>query len=186
MRKALDTLYGASLFCACLAMAVIASLVLVQVLGRVADRVSVLLGMGRLAFAVPSLAEIGGFMFVAIAFLALPYTLRSAGHVRVTLLLRFLGPASDRIATGFVLLVALALMAFASWNVGVQAHSSFTRGSVSYGLIPISLWIPQAIMTFGLGLLAVALLDELTQVLRNRDPAFRAAEKAREDGEGQH
>jgi hypothetical protein len=41
-------------------------------------------------------------------------------------------------------------------------------------------------MTFGLGLLAVALLDELTQVLRNRDPAFRAAEKAREDGEGQH
>ena len=39
---------------------------------------------------VPSLAEIGGFLFVAAAFLALPATLRAAGHVRVTMLAKAL------------------------------------------------------------------------------------------------
>jgi TRAP-type C4-dicarboxylate transport system permease small subunit len=183
MRKALDTLYGAALVGACLAMTAIAALVFVQVLGRIIDRVATWLGMGRIGLAVPSLAEIGGFLFVAAAFLALPYTLRAAGHIRVTLALRFLGPKGDRIATVAVLLAGLGLAVFAAWNVGLQTIASWQRGSVSYGLIPIALWIPQAVMTTGLGLLALALLDELTASLRG-EPAFLRAERSRESGEG--
>lgn len=186
MRKALDALYGAALFGACLAMVVIASLVFVQVIGRVIDRLAVLLGMGRLGFAVPSLAEIGGFLFVAAAFLALPATLRSAGHVRVTIVLRWFGPKSDRVLTVFVLLVALGLACFASWAAGWQAYSSFERGSVSYGLIAIALWIPQAVMTLGLVIFAIAILDELVAVVTGGEAAFRTVERNREVGEGVH
>ncbi len=185
MRKALDALYGATLVGACIAMAAIAALVLVQVIGRVIDRIAVWLGIARFGLAVPSLAEIGGFLFVAAAFLALPYTLRAAGHVRVTLLLRFLGPLADRVLTALVLAAAIGLAAFAGWAVGVQAHSSFMRGSVSFGLIPIPLWIPQAVMTLGIGIFGVALLDELVATVRGRDAAFRTAERQRES-EGIH
>lgn len=187
MRRFLDGLYSAALFGACAAMALIASLVLIQVLGRMIDRVAVWLGFGRIGLMVPSLAEIGGFLFVASAFLALPATLRAAGHIRVTLALRFLGPVADRIATGLVLLAGLGLALFATRAVAVQTLASFDRGSVSYGLIAIPLWIPQAVMTAGLAILALALLDEFVQVLRGRDPAFRAVERNRAaEEEGGH
>jgi TRAP-type C4-dicarboxylate transport system permease small subunit len=183
MRKALDGLYAGALAGACLAMATIAALVFIQVLGRMADRVAVWLGIGRFGFAVPSLAEIGGFLFVAAAFMALPYTLRAAGHVRVTLVLRFLNPGVDRWLTAFVLAVAIGLMCFAAWFVGQQTFASFQRGSVSYGLIPIPLWIPQAIMTLGIGIFVVALVDELVATLRGVGAEFRRVEREREETE---
>lgn len=184
MRKALDGLYGAALVGACLAMVTIATLVFIQVMGRIVDRLAVWLGMGRFGFAVPSLAEIGGFLFVAAAFLALPYTLRAAGHVRVTLLTRFLGSGTDRWLTAFVLAVAIALMCFAAWFVGVQTYSSFERGSVSYGLIPIPLWLPQATMTLGIAIFVVALIDELVATLRGGEAEFRRTEREREQSGG--
>ncbi|MCO6390151.1 TRAP transporter small permease subunit [Aliihoeflea aestuarii] len=186
MRKALDALYGAALVGACLSMILIASLVFLQVLARLLDRVVMLFGMPRFGFIVPSLAEIGGFLFVASAFLALPAALRSAGHVRVTLALRYLGARGDRIMTGFVLLVALALAVFATWSIGALTMSSYTRGSLSYGLVAIALWIPQAVMTTGLGILVIALVDELLAVLRGGDAAFRTIERNREIDEGAH
>ncbi len=186
MRKAFDALYGAALFGACLSMVLIASLVFIQVLARVLDRFVVLFGMPRFGFIVPSLAEIGGFLFIASAFLALPAALRSAGHVRVTIALRYLGARGDRIMTGFVLLVALALAVFAAWAIGDQTMSSYARGSLSYGLVAIPLWLPQAIMTTGLAILVIALADELIAVLRGGEAAFRTVERDREVGEGAH
>jgi len=186
MRKALDALYGAALVGACLAMVVIATLVFIQVLARVLDRIVVLFGMPRYGFIIPSLTEIGGFLFVAAVFLALPATLRSAGHVRVTLVLRYLSVGGDRVMTVLALLVALGLTAFATWAVTIQTIASYNRGSVSYGIIAIPLWLPQAVMTAGLILFVVALLDELVATLRGGEAAFRVAEQNREATEGGH
>lgn len=184
MRKALDALYGAALVGACLSMVLIASLVFVQVIARVVDRAAVTLGMGRYGFSIPSLAEIGGFLFVAAAFLALPAALRAAGHVRVTLALRLFGPLGDRVMTMLVLGVGLGLAVFAAWAIGVQTLNSYQRGSVSYGLMAIPLWAPQAVMTIGLAIFAISLLDELLTALTGREPAFRRIEREREASEG--
>ena len=179
MRRVLDTIYGAALVGACLAMIAIATLVLVQVTGRMLDRGLVMLGFSRWGIAVPSLAEIGGFLFVASSSLALPYTLRAAGHVRVTLLLRLVGPAVNRALTVLVLAAGLGLAAFATWHIGLRMLDTYTMGRVSYGLLRIPLWIPQAVMTTGFVIFCLALLDELITALRG-DPAFRAEEIRRE------
>ena len=171
---------------ACLAMIVIVILVFAQVLGRVADRITTFLGFERYGFLVPSLAEIGGFLFVAAAFLALPATLRAAGHVRVTLLLRNLGPTADRVATVLILLAGLGLATFATWAVTIQTLASYQRGSVSFGIIPIPLWVPQAVMTAGIALFTVALLDELVATLRGGEARFRGIERDREATGGGH
>lgn len=186
MRKALDALYGAALVGACLSMILIAALVFVQILGRVADSLAVFAGLPRYGFVIPSLAEIGGFLFVASAFLALPSTLRAAGHVRVTLLLRYFGPRGDRVMTFLVLLGAIALTAFAVWSVWLLTWGSFVRGSLSIGIIAIPLWIPQAVMTLGLVIFGIALVDELVAMLRGGQPAFRLTESQREAAEGGH
>lgn len=180
MRKVLDMLYGVTFLGACLALIALVALVSVQVGARVLDRGAVFIGMQRFGFAVPSIAEIGGFLFVASVFLALPYSIRTAGHVRVTLLLRFLSPRGDKIATVLTLVAAAGLAAFAAWSIGMQTIISYQRGSISFGIIPIPLWIPQSVMCFGLAAFLVAILDELITALFGDGPMFRKIERERE------
>lgn len=182
MRKVLDGLYSAALAIACLAIVTIAALVLVQILGRVLDRAMIIAGAVPYGFSIPSLSDFGGFLFVASATLALPATLRSGGHVRVSLLLGMGGPRIQRWLGSAVLCVALGLAGFATWHAGAQALDSWQFAAVSFGMVQVPLWIPQGVMTLGFALLLVAVADELVTLLRGQDPAFQRAEDARSIG----
>ena len=57
------------------------------------DKSLISLGQEPVGIAITSLSELGGFLFVGAAFLALAGTLRAGGHVRVTLLIHSV-PAS--------------------------------------------------------------------------------------------
>ena len=186
MRRALDLVYSAALVASALALVSIAVLVFVQIGGRILDRALLAGGREALGIQVPSLAEIGGFLFVAAAFLALPATLRAAGHVRVTMLARALPAPLARALTLLVLGAALGLAGFATWHSWLQALDSWQFNSVSFGMIRIPLWIPQGAMTLGLGIFAVALLDEFVATARGATPAFLAAEGARGIDDGGH
>lgn len=179
LRRALDLIYAGALGLSALALVAIAVLVFVQIAGRMLDRALLALGREVLGVQVPSLAEIGGFLFVAAAFLALPATLRAAGHVRVTMLAHALPARPARALTALVLAVALALAGFATWHSGLQALDSWRFGTVSYGMVRIALWLPQGAMTLGLAIFALALADDLAACAAGRDPAFLTAERAR-------
>jgi TRAP-type C4-dicarboxylate transport system permease small subunit len=182
----LDLIYAASLVASAAALVTIAVLVFAQIGGRILDRILVASGAEVIGFQVPSLAEIGGFLFVGAAFLALPATLKGAGHVRVTMLAQALPEAGARVVTLIVLAAGLALALFAAWHSGVQVQDSWAFNSVSFGMVRVPLWIPQGVMTLGLGLFALALADELVLALSGRTPGFRAAEAARSVDEGGH
>ncbi len=186
MRRALDLVYALAMVAAALALVTIAVLVFAQIAGRILDRVLLATGGTALGLQVPSLAEIGGFLFVGAAFLALPATLKAAGHVRVTMLAGIVPSGIARVLTVIVLAAALALTIFATWHSGVQVQDSWAFNSVSFGMVRIPLWIPQGVMTLGLGLLVVALADELVLALTGRTPGFVAAEGARGPVDGGH
>ena len=186
MRPLLDRLYAAALILSALALVAIAVLVFLQVGGRILDRALVMAGGSALGFAIPSLAEIGGFLFVAASFLALPATLRAAGHVRVTVLTKALPAPLARTLTVIVLLAALALACFATWHSAAQVADSIAFDVVSFGMIPIPLAWPQGVMTLGLAIFAIAILDELVCALTGAEPAFIAAEAARGIEDGGH
>lgn len=183
MRRLLDGIYEAGLISACAAMAAIAVLVLAQVLGRITDRVAQVLGLEPLGLSIPSLAEIGAFLFVGAACLALPSTLRAGGHVRVTLLQGSSGPRLRRFLNSTVLLASLGLCGFAAWHSGAQAYDSLAFNTVSYGMVRIPLWIPQGAMTLGFGLLALALADEVAALVRGGEPALETVEQSRQGEE---
>jgi TRAP-type C4-dicarboxylate transport system permease small subunit len=182
MRRLLDTLYAGALGVACLSMVLIALMVMAQILGRLIDRGLILAGATPLGLSIPSLSDFGGFLFVSGATLALPATLRAAGHVRVTLVAGLAGARAGRALDGLALAAALLLAGFATWHLGAQAWDSFRVNAVSFGMVRIPLWIPQGVMTLGFALLVVALADELAAVLAGRDPAFRIAERTRSEG----
>lgn len=186
MRRVLDLVYAGALLASAAALVTIAVLVFAQIAGRILDRVLLATGGQALGFQVPSLAEIGGFLFVGAAFLALPATLKGAGHVRVTMLAQALPPAAARAVTVVVLATGLALALFAAWHSGVQVQDSWVFNSVSFGMVRVPLWLPQGVMTLGLLLLALALADELVIALTGGTPAFRDAETRRSVEDGGH
>lgn len=152
VRKTLDALYYGAAILAAICLALIGALVLAQVVGR------------WFGVIVPAAEDIAGFLMAATTFLALAWTLRSGGHIRVTLLIRNLSPRLRRAQEILVLTVATSLVAIVAVSSLLLVFESFEYQDVSGGYFAVPLWIPQMPMAAGLVLLAVALLDELVTV----------------------
>lgn len=176
MRRFLDRLYSASEWLAMGALCLIALLVFTQVLGRVVDGVLVALGRPPYGFLIPSLAEIAGFLLVGASFMALAGSLRGGTQIRVTLGISMLADGARRATEIAVLTVAAALAGFFFAYAAGLAVDSFRFNALSYGIIAVPLWIPQAVMAAGVGVFTVALLDDLVSGLRGQVPSYAQAE----------
>ncbi len=182
MRRFLDRLYDAGLWLSATAFGLIALLVAVQIVGRLTDRTARALDLPPPGIVIPSLAEFGAFLFAGAVFLGLAGTLQAGGHVRVKLVTQALPEAVARPLAAVVALAAACLAAFATWSSGLQALDSHQFNSVSYGTVPIPLAIPQGVMTFGLALFTVALVDAAVTLARGGTPGHVAAEQAAGEG----
>ncbi|MTH96784.1 TRAP transporter small permease [Roseibium sp. RKSG952] len=184
MRLALDTLYRVATGLAAACLVAIALLVVAQVGGRLIDGARSMLGFEPLGLLVPSLAEIAGFLLVGASFLALGGTLRRGDHIRVSIVLHVVPNWLARLLDIWSIAVALGLAGFFTWHAAMLARDSWIYDEVSFGIVPIPLVIPQAVMTFGLGVFAVALLDDLIGALTARGPSFNPASHADDPIEG--
>ena len=61
---------------------------------------------------------------------------------------------------------------FFTWNTILLVADSIEYGEVSYGMIPVPLWIPQSFMALGLIVLTIALVDDIVRVLRGKKPSY--------------
>lgn len=183
MRKLLDGLYTFTLTLSAACLVVILLLVGAQICGQIVDVVLKWLGYPPYGFLIPSLPEIGGYLFGAASFLALGATLKRGAHIRVTMLLGSVPTGFRRILEIWALLAGFAIAGYACWSLGTLAYSSWKFGDVSSGLFPIKYWIPQSAMTLGLFTLCIALADELVETLRKGHPSFVNAESAITQGQ---
>lgn len=161
MRRVLDALYLGMGWASALTILAIAVLISAQILLNLATRV---LGL-PLPSTIPSYADFSGFMLAAATFLAMPYTLRSGGHIRVTLLTSRLAPRPRLVAEIAALVLAAGLVGFAGWYMVKLTGQSLRYGDLSPGVVAIPLWIPQALVAFGLWALCLALVDSLIQTI---------------------
>lgn len=132
--------------------------VILNIIGR--------LSPGLLPSTIPSYADFAGFMLAASTFLAMSYTLRSGGHIRVNLIVQHLPRRANYLAEGVVLLLGLGFVGFATYYAGALVGESLHYGDVSNGIIAVPLWIPQSFMVAGLGLLTIALCHTLFDLIR--------------------
>lgn len=164
MRRALDLTY---LVCGWLAgffVVAIAVLVLVQVIARL---------LGLLA---PTADEFGGYCLAASSFLALAYTFRAGGHIRVNVLLQnWRGPGRRAIELWCLAAAALGAGYFA-YYAAQMVWESFLFGDVGQGLVATPLWIPQIGVALGIAVFCLALVEELIRVWRGEEPVYAAAE----------
>lgn len=178
MRRALDTLYRATLWASALCLVAIAILVGVQLAARLIDGALALLHLRRTEFVILSLNEICGYLLAGASFLALAGTLKSGAHIRVTLVLAALSERARRYVELWAFGFAAAASGYMTGHLANFAWVSFRFHEVSPGVIRVPLVYPQAAMAIGALILTVALVDELFIVASRGRPTFRAAEDA--------
>lgn len=156
---------GAVLAAICLVL--IALLTLTQVVGR------------AIGVLILDAGEIAGYAMAASIFLALAYTLREGGHIRVGLLLTHVNPQFRRVLEIWCLLAFSVLAVFLAYSCISFVHDSYTFADVSTGMLVIPLWIPQLPMALGVILLAAALIEETIRVIRGSEPIYETKETQR-------
>ena len=150
---------GGLILCICL---LISAQIGLNAFGRIAP--------GLLPSTIPSYADFSGFMLAGATFLALAHTLRAGGHIRVNLITTRLPERLQFLVEGFALLVATALIGYATWFMGALVAESIHYGDVSNGIVPVALWIPQSVAAFGTGLLLVAIIHTFFDLIRAGKP----------------
>ncbi len=172
LRKNLNRLYRASGWLAAANIAAICLLVLCQVSLNAVDRLSGLLTGSAIGLTIPSYADFTGFFLAAASFLALAHTLREGGHIRVTLILSHLKGRLRHFFEIWCLLLSSAAAIYFSWYTFLLIRESYTYHDLSPGMIAVPIWIPQSAMLAGLIVLSIALLDELCNAFKGKQPCY--------------
>ncbi|MEA1081140.1 TRAP transporter small permease [Marinobacter qingdaonensis] len=159
-----DKFYMASGYAAGFCIALIMVIILMQIVGRI------------FGFIVPSAEDVSGYALAASTFFGLAYTFHEGGHIRVTLVIQKWGPKARFIQELAVLIFGLGLACYMTFYCWHMVYESYIFEEVSHGYIPIPIWIPQIPVGLGMTALAIALLDDLVAVLRQRTPSYQQHE----------
>jgi TRAP-type C4-dicarboxylate transport system permease small subunit len=165
MRKILDKLYLGSGMLAGLFIILITIMILFQIVGR------------WFGVVIPSTEDFAGFFLAATTFLALAYTFRMGGHIRVTILVHLLKGKLQRFALALALLIFIVIIAYGVYYTGAFVYESWSFHELSQGYIAVPLWVPQLSMVVGLSIFLIALIDDLILVLTGNIPTFVGLEE---------
>ena len=69
-------------------------------------------------------------------------------------------------------------MGYFAWHSAVMTWQSYEFNEMGQGVVPVPLWIPQTIMTFGLFAQAVAIADNLVCLILYGEMLFKDDEAA--------
>lgn len=172
MRRLLNTIYTASGYLAAFFIAAICVLVMGQVMLNLIDRTAALLLGEAIGLTIPSYSDFTGFFLAAASFLALAYTLRAGGHIRVTLFTNMLRSRVQRVFEIWTLALAAVMTIYVTFYSFALTHESYVYNDLSSGMVAVPIWIPQSSVSIGMLVLAIALVDELVSVLSGHTPSY--------------
>ena len=165
MRRFLDTLYLGSGMLAGLFIILITIMILAQIVGRWFNII------------IPSTEDFAGFFLSAATFLALAYTFRMGGHIRITILVHLLKGKVSRFALTTALSVFILMIAYGVYYTAAFVYESWSFDELSQGYIAVPLWIPQLGMVLGLLVFLIALIDDLVLLISGGTPTFVGLEE---------
>ena len=163
--RGLDSVYKIAAFLAGGLLVLLALLVLYSILARIIGTFS------------GGASDMAGYVMATSTFMALPYTFRTYGHIRVSLLVNHLSPPMRRLTTLFALGFMSLLTSYLAWYMIRLVMDSYEFGERSEGADAILLWIPQTPVAIGALLFALAVIHSLIEVIFNPEKAIDSAEQ---------
>jgi len=113
--------------------------------------------------------DVAGYVMATSTFLALAYTFRTQGHIRVALLIQNFTGNSRRVIEIMGLAVMSVVMTFLAFYMYRLVYDSWDFGERSEGADAILIWIPQLPVAIGAFLLAVSVLHSFAQSIFDYD-----------------
>jgi len=114
---------------------------------------------------IPSADDFAAWALCASIFLALPSTLMSGGHIRVTSLRNLIKGPFGRVMDITASLIALVMLAWGSVALASFVWGSYRYNDVSHGLVAVPLWIPQITMVIGSALFSLAFAERVIRLV---------------------
>ncbi len=165
MRNILDKIFTGAGVIAGACIVLITVMILVQIVGR------------WFGVIIPSTEDFSGYLLAATSFLALAYTFRHGGHIRVTLLIHLLSSSLQRKLMYLALIIFVVIVGFGAYHLCYLVYESWSFDELSQGYIAIPLWIPQLPMAVGAVLFFIALIDDIISALQGNTPTFVGLEE---------
>lgn len=111
---------------------------------------------------IPVAWEYSSYLMAATFTFGAAMTLRVGGHIRVTLVLARVSPATRRWMETVLAVLGVCFCGYLAWSMTYFTWRSFESGqtSISSGTL---LWIPQAFVTFGIVLLMIQFVARFFQ-----------------------
>jgi len=111
--------------------------------------------------------EYSGYLLCWFAFLGMAYTLKTDGHIRVTMLLSRLGPRRKALLEIFSGLVGLGVFVYLTVYLGMLFLDSVSTGVRSMHVSQTPLFIPQIVPVLGSALMAVQFVSFVASRLKH-------------------
>ena len=157
LRKLLDFIYLASGALAAVSLVAILLLIVVQMVARWTGEVF------------PGAASYAGYAMAAASFLAFANALNRGAHIRVSILLNALPKGPKRMLEIWCFGLAAAIAWYFTYYAYWFVYWSWKFNEISQSQDATALWIPQSVMVIGGGILAIALTDNLLQLIIKGD-----------------
>ena len=153
LRKLLDFIYLSSGALAAVSLVAILLLIVVQMVARWTGEVF------------PGAASYAGYAKAAASFLAFANALNRGAHIRVSILLNALPKGPKRLLEIWCFGLAAAIAWYFTYYAYWFVYWSWKFNEISQSQDATALWIPQSVMVIGGGILAIALTDNLLQLI---------------------
>jgi TRAP-type C4-dicarboxylate transport system permease small subunit len=135
----------------------------------------IMLGMSagrQVGLNIPAGDDFTSWCMCAMAFLGLAHTFKKGEIIRVGILLEQLTGRKRWALEVFTLAVATVFTIYFAWYAVAMTYDSYRFNDMAQGVVSVPLWIPQIGYSGGLVILAIALIDEMINVLKGNKPTY--------------
>lgn len=109
--------------------------------------------------------EVGGYLLVLVAYLAMAETFKQGRHIRVDIITRSL-PGRLRAWLNIVLsFIGLVAVIVVIWRVIIMVYRSYAGNAITPGIFLTPVYLPQTLVVIGLAALALQCFLELSRTL---------------------
>ena len=112
--------------------------------------------------------EASVFMLVGVTFFCTAYVQSYRGHIGIEALSSMLSPRVNAVRLFFVDVISCLFCAFFSWKSWALWHEAWVDGMTTSSTFAPPLWIPYAMMAFGMSVLTLQILVQVLTHITNK------------------
>jgi len=111
--------------------------------------------------------EYSAYLLVVFGAMALAYTFKSGGHIRVDVILSKLSPRARLVVDLCCTIISSFVLVYVVFQSWVYFYGSLSSGQTSMYFSKTPIWIPQIFIVLGAGFMSLQLLSRLAILFRD-------------------